>query len=391
MINQKYRLLLTNYFGPPETVKLYELFRHTNKHELFTNSCERLQSRRVCFSIESVGGSEMRHDIRDAQTTPTLNMSHHSVDWSTEKKNWPHLADLELPGVTSGGAVDLLLGTDVLALIVPREVVEGPPGTPWAVRTLLGWLVTGRAPRQSMYTSDDQYVHHVRVADERSALADLQNQVKKFWTTETFGTKYEKAELHSESDKRALSILDKTTKRVAERYETGLLWRDDCVHVTTDVRQWPAGGQQNQQVLIRPPEKKLCLQRYDQRSMDDLSRSPVPPATSALQRRSHLRRRFQPPPPLPTPCRRQRWHRASWRTSTTTTHGTPLASVTRGGPSVYGHSATLGRDSAIASCRTGVAGESGDETTGPGPPGLRTVLLPSPRAGRCQRRSEHFS
>ena len=73
------------------------------------------------------------------------------------------------------------------------------------------------------------------------------------------------------------------------------------------------------------------------------------------------------------------------------THGTPLASVTRGGPPVYGHSTTLSRDSAVASCRTGVAGGSGDETTGPGPPGLRTVLLPSPRAGRCQRRSEHFS
>ena len=111
------------------------------------NGSERLQSRRVCFSIESVGGSDKRHDIRDAQTTPTLNMSHHSVDGSTAKRNWPHLADLELPGVTSGGTVDLLLGTDVLALIVPREVVEGPPGTPWAVRTLLGWLVTGHTPQ----------------------------------------------------------------------------------------------------------------------------------------------------------------------------------------------------------------------------------------------------
>ena len=220
------------------------------------NGSERLQSRRVCFSVESVGGGGEKHNIRDAQTTPTLNVSHHSMDWSTEKRSWPHLADLELPGVTSGGTVDLLLGTDVLALIVPREVVEGPPGTPWAVRTLLGWIVTGRAPRQSMCTSDDQYVHHVRVTDERSALADLQNQVKKFWTTETFGTKYEKAELHSESDKRALSILDKTTKRVAERYETGLLWRDDCVQLPDNHEAAVTRLKAVERRLTRDPE--LC-------------------------------------------------------------------------------------------------------------------------------------
>ena len=28
---------INELFGPPETVKLYELFRHTSKHELFTN------------------------------------------------------------------------------------------------------------------------------------------------------------------------------------------------------------------------------------------------------------------------------------------------------------------------------------------------------------------
>ena len=325
------------------------------------NGSERLQSRLVCFSIESVGGSDKRHDIRDAQTTPTLNMSHHSVDGSTAKRNWPHLADLELPGVTSSGTVDLLLGTDVLALIVPREVVEGPPGTPWAVRTLLGWLVTGHTPQLAVNETTESQVHAAAAApsrNKRRAAATCAN-------------------VAAEPGRPPPAV----RRRLSQATDSD---------VTTDEQQWPVGGQQKEQLLIRPPENQLCLQRYDQRSMDDLSRGPVPPVTSALQRRSQLRRRFQPPPPLPTPCRRQRWHRASWRTSTTTTtHETPLASVTRGGPPVYGHSATLSRDSAVASCRTGVTGGSGDETTGPGPPG--TVPLPSPRAGRCQRRSEHLS
>ena len=54
------------------------------------NGSERLRSRRVCFSVQSASNAGERHAIRDAQTTPTLNVSNHSMDWSI-KKEWPHL------------------------------------------------------------------------------------------------------------------------------------------------------------------------------------------------------------------------------------------------------------------------------------------------------------
>ena len=79
--------------------------------------------------------------------------------------------------------------------------------------------------------SGGQSVHHVRVGDNRGEPLDFHDQVKRFWTTEDFGTKYEKAELHSDSDERAIRILDGTTKRAGDRYETGLLWREDNVQL----------------------------------------------------------------------------------------------------------------------------------------------------------------
>ena len=109
-----------------------------------------------------------KYEIRDAQTTPTLNVTHYSLDGSQEKDRWPHLIDLDLTSVCRG-PVEVILGTDVFKLIVPREVVEGPPGTPCAVRTLLGWTLTGHVPRRSAYRPDDRHVHHVQVSDERSA------------------------------------------------------------------------------------------------------------------------------------------------------------------------------------------------------------------------------
>ena len=181
------------------------------------NDSERLQSRRVCFSVQPVGSGGDKHEVRNAQTIPKLNVkNHHLMDWSQEKGKWAHLTDLHLLSSTHG-PVDVLLGTDVIELIVPREVVKAPPGTPCAVITLPGWTVTGRVPLRASYASDEQCVHHIRVSDEKGSLVDIQNQVKQFWTTEGFGTKYEKAQLQSESDKRAMLSPDSATKRVDGR------------------------------------------------------------------------------------------------------------------------------------------------------------------------------
>ena len=92
--------------------------------------------------------------IRDAQTTPTINVTNHALD-SYDEANWPHLADVQLPSETRG-PVEVLLGADMFELIVPREVVEGPAGTPCAVRTLLGWTVTGRSRQWTVNGTEGQ-------------------------------------------------------------------------------------------------------------------------------------------------------------------------------------------------------------------------------------------
>ena len=134
------------------------------------NGSERLRSRRVSFVIEPVSSGGTRHEIRNAQTTPTLSVSNHAMDWSREKGKWPHLADLDLPSATRG-PVEVLLGADVIELIVAREVIDGPPGAPCAVRTLLGWTVTGRAPYQNLPVNKD--VHHIRVSEETQDASEV--------------------------------------------------------------------------------------------------------------------------------------------------------------------------------------------------------------------------
>ncbi|KAK3726367.1 hypothetical protein QZH41_006069 [Actinostola sp. cb2023] len=56
-----------------------------------------------------------------------------------------------------------------------------------------------------------------------------QKRVEEWWRTDAFGTKYENETPRSVEDKKALEILENTVKHLGDRYEVGMLWRDQDV------------------------------------------------------------------------------------------------------------------------------------------------------------------
>lgn len=58
---------------------------------------------------------------------------------------WPHLRGLNLadPKFYVSGTMDLLLGVEEYSKIIQQGLVKGPPGTPCAQKTSLGWIVMG--------------------------------------------------------------------------------------------------------------------------------------------------------------------------------------------------------------------------------------------------------
>ena len=174
-------------------------------------------SRRVSFGVRSLESEEC-FDVVNAQTTPTLNISGQAVNWPVEKARWPHLKDLSLREATSEG-IEVLLGADMFELIVPREVREGPAGSPSAVLTRLGWIATGRLP--AVYREGAVHVNHIRAPSDDA----LHAQVERFWTTESFRTKYSVPPSRSKKDEAALEMLEASIVLRDGHYETGLLWK----------------------------------------------------------------------------------------------------------------------------------------------------------------------
>ncbi|XP_043228628.1 uncharacterized protein LOC122392278 [Amphibalanus amphitrite] len=187
------------------------------------------RSYRVEFDLQPRGSTE-QFRVRDARTTPVLNITGPAVNWPAIKTQWPHLCDLDLPGITTA-SVDILLGSDVLELIVPRAVREGPAGSPWAVLTRLGWVATGKLPAGLADGDDDRQVNHVKLMENQ----ELHEEVTNWWKTEAFGTKYNDAPNRCTQDKTALDLLDSTTKRAGDRYETGLLWKSPEITLNGNV------------------------------------------------------------------------------------------------------------------------------------------------------------
>ena len=125
---------------------------------------------------------------------------------------WPHLEGIDLPQV-SIGEVDLLIGQDVPAALTPIEVRTGAPGTPYAVKTLLGWTLNGplglAAEQQKASVN---FVH---------ADACLEQQVRQFWELEG-GHLISDEKAMSVNDKKAVECWDESLKLADGHYELAI-------------------------------------------------------------------------------------------------------------------------------------------------------------------------
>lgn len=56
-------------------------------------------------------------------------------------KKWPYLNNVDIPEIHA--EVELLIGTNASKLLEPWEVVNSQGDGPFAIKTLLGWVVNG--------------------------------------------------------------------------------------------------------------------------------------------------------------------------------------------------------------------------------------------------------
>lgn len=121
----------------------------------------------------------------------------------------------------------ILIGIDNWHLATALKCVEGKVGEPAAVKTRLGWVVYGPFERPNCGIELTASVNHRQFKEQDENLHQL---VEQYFAIEALGNKTA-SDLLSTDDTIATKLLDSTTVRKGERFETGLLWKYDRINL----------------------------------------------------------------------------------------------------------------------------------------------------------------
>ena len=171
----------------------------TEKMSLTTLEKENSEAtaRVISLKTSNLDGSD-ELTIPQVFARPNLHLSSSNLVTEAEVQKWPHLKDLPLHHAEIDD-VTLLIGQDCPEALMPLTTIPGGKGEPYAIRTRLGWSVSGpvsnsmvKLPCVSHYISNGNL---------------LQEKVERFWQLESSGI-YEQEKGMSVEDRRVLVLWD---------------------------------------------------------------------------------------------------------------------------------------------------------------------------------------
>ena len=174
-----------------------------------------ISSKRLRVKIGDQDG-KFNEDIM-AYSHPHVNAGNRTYDLKKLKETYPHLSVLKDSTINLKD-VKVILGQDCYHLHRAIDYRKCGNAKPWAVRTKLGWMLSGPLPQQETAKLATESL----VAAEVDPLAD---RVKSWWSMESYASNCSVSG-RSKEDERALEMLKATTKFDGKRYEVGLLWKN---------------------------------------------------------------------------------------------------------------------------------------------------------------------
>ena len=150
-----------------------------------------------------------------------LKVGNDIIDVDKLKTTYPHLEPIPLSKY-SYSDVEMILGQDVFHCIRPLEYFEADrPNTPIAVRSPLGWVLSGPLPSTTGLFST--CFKAVTSSENDSILAE---QLRSWYDMVSYGA-YKQVDSRSAADARAMKILEETTFNDGCRYQVGMLWAEE--------------------------------------------------------------------------------------------------------------------------------------------------------------------
>ncbi|XP_037042681.1 uncharacterized protein LOC119079015 [Bradysia coprophila] len=186
-----------------------------------------VDSRTVTAKISGYFDNAPRFNIANIRTVKHLHLPTQSITNSWLER-YQHFKNV--PITTYDDAKPrILIGLQYSKLITSMETIEGKDNEPIVCRTRLGWVVQG--PTYETDEVKDHPTFSVNMCVCQSNDNELHQLVKEYFTMEHLGIRIPENRLESPELQRARNILDATTVKKGDRYETGLLWKQDEINL----------------------------------------------------------------------------------------------------------------------------------------------------------------
>ncbi|XP_038116910.1 uncharacterized protein LOC119769083 [Culex quinquefasciatus] len=156
--------------------------------------------------------------LQSVRTVEKLMLPRQTLNADEISAHYKHLRGL--PVDSYDGRPGMLIGLNNIHSFAPQETKVGTIADPVAVQCKLGWTVYG--PRDAESASASCFLGcHQEVTNE-----ELHDLLKSHYSLEEAVVTVQR---ESVEDQRARKIMEETTRRVGDRFETGLLWKTDGV------------------------------------------------------------------------------------------------------------------------------------------------------------------
>ena len=168
--------------------------------------------------------------------------------------DWTHLSKLPLadPGFAQPGRIDILLGADVYVDVLRHGRRNGPPGSPTAFETDLGWVLCGSTGSNSHSTQAN-----IHVTAFHTSIISNDDVLRKFWELE-----------ETPSGQSCQSAEERAVVRHFESNHTRTKEGRFIIPLPKDPNAKPLGESRSQAVrrflsLERSLNQKGCFQEFD--------------------------------------------------------------------------------------------------------------------------------
>nr|XP_049464883.1 uncharacterized protein LOC120956082 [Anopheles coluzzii] len=186
---------------------------------------EEKESVKLSVCVSAPHETSTVHEMSEVHTVKELALPKQTMHMTRLAANYAHLRGLPVDSYEEA-MPRVLIGVDNCRLSQPLKSVEGKCDEPVASKTRLGWVVYGPCTNVRFTPESQRSLLHVCSCDG-SPDDRLTAAVKEYFKLESIGISTSTNSLQSKDDERALAILERETKLIDGRYETGLIWRRD--------------------------------------------------------------------------------------------------------------------------------------------------------------------